>query len=62
MLYAAKGLEELGIRYNRISIQLGNNGDIKKERWQDEKHFLSRICGVILVPGVVPSCDKGQFP
>jgi hypothetical protein len=24
--------------------------------------FLSRICGVILVPGVVPSCDKGQFP
>jgi hypothetical protein len=27
-----------------------------------EKSFLSRICGVILVPGVVPSCDKGQFP
>ena len=24
--------------------------------------FLSRICGVILVPGVVPSCDRGQFP
>src|ERR1017187_7649067 len=24
--------------------------------------LLSRICGVILVPGVVPSCDKGQFP
>ena len=24
--------------------------------------FLSRICGVILVPGGVPSCDKGQFP
>jgi len=26
------------------------------------KGLLSRICGVILVPGVVPSCDKGQFP
>src|SRR5450759_977694 len=27
-------------------------------------HFrlLSRICGAILVPGVAPSCDKGQFP
>jgi hypothetical protein len=24
--------------------------------------LLSRICGAILVPGVVPSCDKGQFP
>ena len=24
--------------------------------------FLSRICGVILVPGVAPSCDKGPFP
>src|SRR5450759_5173676 len=24
--------------------------------------LLSRICGVILVPGAVPSCDKGQFP
>jgi hypothetical protein len=24
--------------------------------------FLSRICGVILVPGVGPSCDTGQFP
>jgi len=24
--------------------------------------LLSRICGGILVPGVVPSCDKGQFP
>jgi hypothetical protein len=24
--------------------------------------FLSRICGVILVQEVVPSCDKGQFP
>ena len=24
--------------------------------------FLSRICGVILVLGVVPGCDKGQFP
>ena len=24
--------------------------------------LLSRICGVIMVPGVVPSCDKGQFP
>ena len=27
-----------------------------------QEGFLSRICGVILVPGVVPSCDKGQFP
>src|ERR1022692_1407659 len=27
-----------------------------------KKGFLSRICGVILVPGVVPSCDRGQFP
>jgi hypothetical protein len=27
-----------------------------------EISLLSRICGVILVPGVVPSCDKGQFP
>src|ERR1035437_9142242 len=27
-----------------------------------EKSLLSRICGVILVPGGVPSCDKGQFP
>jgi len=24
--------------------------------------FLSRICGAILVLGVVPSCDTGQFP
>jgi hypothetical protein len=24
--------------------------------------FLSRICGVILVLGVVPSCDTGRFP
>ena len=24
--------------------------------------LLSRICGEILVPGGVPSCDKGQFP
>ena len=24
--------------------------------------LLSRICGVILVPEVVPGCDKGQFP
>src|SRR5664280_2416100 len=24
--------------------------------------FLSRICEVILVPGGVPSCDKGRFP
>ena len=30
----------------------------------DDKYLclLSRICGVILVPGVGPSCDKGQFP
>src|ERR1022692_858489 len=28
----------------------------------NKKGFLSRICGVILVPGVVPSCDRGQFP
>src|SRR5450432_2018136 len=30
----------------------------------DMYHFrlLSRICGVILVPGVVPSCDRGRFP
>src|SRR5438552_6739023 len=26
------------------------------------KCLLSRICGVILAPGVVPSCDTGQFP
>ena len=24
--------------------------------------LLIRICGLILVPGVVPSCDKEQFP
>jgi hypothetical protein len=24
--------------------------------------LLSRICGVILVLGVVPGCDKGRFP
>jgi len=24
--------------------------------------LLSRICGEILAPAVVPSCDKGQFP
>ena len=24
--------------------------------------LLSRICGLIPVPGVVPSCDTGQFP
>ena len=24
--------------------------------------LLSRICGVILVPEGVPSCDKGRFP
>jgi hypothetical protein len=28
----------------------------------NEDRLLSRKCGVILVPGVVPSCDKGQFP
>jgi len=32
------------------------------EQAAKEKRFLSRICGVILVPEVVPSCDKGQFP
>jgi tetratricopeptide (TPR) repeat protein len=30
--------------------------------WLKQKRFLSRICGVILVLGVVPGCDKGQFP
>jgi hypothetical protein len=24
--------------------------------------LVSRISGLILAPGVVPSCDKGQFP
>jgi hypothetical protein len=24
--------------------------------------LLSRICGAILAPGVVPDCDTGQFP
>jgi hypothetical protein len=24
--------------------------------------MLSRICGEILVPGVVPGCDIGRFP
>jgi hypothetical protein len=27
-----------------------------------EIDLLSRICGLIPVPGVVPSCDTGQFP
>src|SRR5579859_2692778 len=28
----------------------------------DEFPLVSRICGVILVLGAVPSCDKGRFP
>ena len=38
---------------------------VESQRKTFELHqlgFLSRICGVILVPGVVPSCDRGQFP
>jgi len=42
--------------FSRVSA-IGDRG-----RGPLQKTFLSRICGVILVPGAVPSCDKGQFP
>src|ERR1035437_7804278 len=39
---------------------------VANEEWftgpLDTERLLSRICGAILVPGVVPSCDRGQFP
>ena len=35
---------------------------MRLEKTRKEKGLLSRICGVILVPGGVPSCDKGRFP
>jgi len=35
---------------------------LEKEEQLSKQPFLSRICGGILVPGGVPSCDRAQFP
>ena len=45
-----------------VSTGPGSVADIYTINISSKIALLSRICGLILVPGVVPSCDKGQFP
>jgi hypothetical protein len=51
-----------------LAIQLGNRESVDFDFFSSqafdpkEIRLLSRICGVTLVPGGAPSCDKAQFP
>ena len=49
------------IQFGRYAIERRRrNGEGKPETFNFR--LFSRICGLILVPGVGPGCDKGRFP
>src|SRR5450432_1358242 len=52
----------LGIKQPHVSLLMRNRAGSFSVGRLMEFRLLSRICGVILVPGVVPSCDRGRFP